>query len=228
MSHKTLPIIPATLSILMFYVAIGDIKIFLTTSDVPATVSLADVLQSGAIQNRHIILSDFILADYVVFVGNNKTDAFVPAVTVDAAKKYFSELDEAAYATLFIEGEDDPIFQPQKFPMLVWVRNTNEADAYRLLMNDPLQGIIYQGGEGLDSNVRFTLADSYRGVNIDNLLLLSLNESRPSIIRIVLLCVVGVLSGILAFGLVFWHKPREDNGDDYRPLYQPVRTQEYR
>jgi hypothetical protein len=149
-------------------------KLGSNASETPHVIACAELEASGPGDNVHVVLSDFLLSEqaFVYEARENSTrwdKVWIPAVPLGG--EYHQQLlrfvdDEGMFVT-----DDLPL--PKSFRIIVKSpRIHTEQELAAVADADTLQGLIVNEVESLGSEERRLLAESYPGIDLDNVYIL--------------------------------------------------------
>lgn len=143
-------------------------------SSAPQLITCAELETTGPGDNAHVELADFLLTEQAFVYESREGSStwnkiWIPAVALGG--EYHQQLVELADAEGKVMTDDLPV--PRSIGVIVKSsRIKNEKQLGRLAAADTLTGLIVNEVESLGSDERRLLAQSYPGIDLDNVYIL--------------------------------------------------------
>ena len=149
------------------------------------TVSCAKLIANGVGDNAHVSLTDFIMVPSAFVYETGKSggawrSVWVPVVPVDGDyhKKVVAMIERSGGNPAALSAANLP--RPDDIRLIVKSNKVaDEAALDALASQDTLNGIVINTISSLGSKQKKILADSYPGVNFDNVLILE-HDRKPT------------------------------------------------
>jgi hypothetical protein len=156
----------------MVFAGVQQMRLASVAKAEPQKISCAKLIESGPGDNAHVELTDFIMVNSAFVTETGKSggrwkNVWVPVVPVDGEYR-----DQIAS---LLGGSLTPGNLPRPRDIRVIVNSSkveSESDLDALADQDTIRGMVVNKVSSLGSKQKQILADSYPGVNFDNVLIL--------------------------------------------------------
>ncbi len=192
------------IGLLVAYKGLTELRLSSSASSTPTMMSCTELETTGCDKNAHIVLTDFLFSDQLIYETKSRTNdawkcVYVPIVPTDG------EFAEALVEQIRKNGGQMPESIPTPSSFKVLVKSTKVSGEHELSLlteQETLQGMVINEVESLGSKEKELLQQAYPGVDVSSCYIIEHGRAPSGIFGSLGLLAVGMtVSGLGGFGM---------------------------